>query len=121
VPIASAQKNDDPAIQRRKEFCQRLSQLLEQNTGWDTYVRIAPGGEQDVLQLLPGMEHGKLDLLDGGAEMRPEALINFKHEVVDSLLTQSDELKGVGFKSIQLKIRSRSDSFPKGVWDIPLD
>jgi hypothetical protein len=121
IPVASSKKKDDPTIEQRKEFCHRLTQLLEQNTGWNTYVRLAPGRDQNVLQLFPGMEHGKLDLLDGGAEMQPEALVRFKREVVDPLLTKREELKALGFKAIQIKIRSHSESFPKGVWDIPID
>jgi hypothetical protein len=121
VPLVSAGKPDDPEIKQRKEFCHRLIQLLEQETGWNTYVRLAPGRSQDVLQLYPGMEHGKLDLLDGGADMPVEALVRFKREVVDPLLTKRAELKGLGFKAIQIKIRSHSESFPHGTWDIPLE
>ena len=120
-PLASAKNTDDAAIAGRKEFCHNLLQLLEQNTGWNTYVRLAPGDSQNVLQLLPGMDHGKLDLLDGGARMQPEAVVRFKREIVDPLLAKKEELKSLGFKSIQIKVRSHSDSFPHGVWDIPLD
>lgn len=86
-------------------------------------TRLAPGKSQDVIQILPGMVNGKLGLLDGGAEMRPEALVRFKREVVDPLMLTEpykSQLKELGFTAIQLKIASRSDSFPKGTWDIPI-
>src|SRR6266496_1987367 len=97
----------DQAIERRKEACHKLSMYLEQNTGWDTYVRIAPGKSQNVMQLLPGMSNGKLQLLDGGAQMRPEAMVRFKREVVDTLLLAEpykSQLKQLGFTAIQIKI-----------------
>lgn len=119
--FATAKKNDDPTIQQRKEFCQKLTILLEQTTGWQTYVRIAPGPEQNVLQLYPGMTVGKIGLLDGGAEMTPDTLMLFKRQVVDDLLTTREQLKQLGFRSIQIKTSTRSKSFPKGTLDVPLD
>jgi len=115
---------DSQEIAKRKAFCHKVYQYLEQNTGWNVWVRIAPGKEQNVLQLFPGADSGRLVLLDGGAFMAPDRFVAFKREVVEPLMQQAEfskQIRELGFVAIQLKIASHSESFPKGIIDIPIE
>jgi hypothetical protein len=95
----------DPAIEARKQFATDFMQLLELQN--DAKVVVLAGKEKDVLQIwLPG---------EGPAGMNL-----FEQRYVEAL-KKSPKIKEVGFHSIQLKSDVFSITFPKGVWDIPID
>ncbi len=106
VSSFSAAKKD-PAVEQRKDFITHYAQVLERD-GWPSVVLLA-GKSKDMLQVwLP--------------QTPVEGMYRFEERYVEPLKREhASEMKALGFHSIQIKTDVFSATFPKGVWDIPLD
>lgn len=106
---AGLAKTKDPAVEQRKEFVNRYTQTLERE-GWPPAGVMLAGKEKDVLQI---WFHNAA----------VERIYVFEKQYVEPLRQGEGKakMKALGFKTVEIKTDVFSASFPKGVWDIPLD
>jgi hypothetical protein len=105
---AKKDRQQDPALERRQQFVVGYTQLLER-AGWEGEATpILAGKNKDVLLIwMPG------ELV--------ERMYRFENLCVEPLLKEeASEMKDLSFIGIEIKTDSFSVSFPKGVWDLPL-
>ena len=104
LPLIAAAKKD-PAIDARKEYVLNYRKALEQlGYGSEVYVTVA-GKDHDVLQIL---------LVRFGVS----GVISFEKQRVEPI---RDDIKAQGFRLIELKTDAYSETFPKGIWQLPLN
>jgi hypothetical protein len=105
IPCAAKKQ---PGDEDRKRFVSEFNKMLERDnrTAWADMQ----GKAHDVLQIA-----------------LPNGSVSYMHEIeaayVEPLKSEpyKGKMKALGFRIIELKTDVISESFPKGVWDIPLE